>query len=112
MTSIDDLATALERGLHQKNVGALLRISMELAAHDANPVALYVVASVLGDLDAKWDSRPVKEAQTGAAEKDLQPLLRLLIADIRRNASDEVLAGSMNRLVARFIALQNEGALG
>ena len=109
--SFDQIRACIEKGLHQDSVRELRAIAMRLAAGSDRPVALYVLASVFGDIEQRWDSRPVPAAQTQAADDALiEPLTRVL-ASLELNRPSDV-TDALQDFVRRFIRLQDTGALG
>lgn len=112
MTSLDQLRSSLDDGLHQENLRGMLAICKELAASADRPLAFYVLASVFADLEAKWEGRPVQAAETEAAEGGLLASCRHLVFAIQRDAPEHELVDLMNRLVGSFVELQESGALG
>jgi hypothetical protein len=108
----DDLQSRLEQGLHQESLRDLRDLGMRLAEKHETPLGYYVLASVLGDLESRWESRPVPAKQVSAAEDKLIPVIRRVIFDLQRDAPEGELLASLNRLVMSFIDLQRSGAIG
>jgi hypothetical protein len=110
--SLDELESRLSRGLHVENLHVTLEISQGLAKASLNPLALYVVASVLGDLLLRWDGRVVQASEAQTAERELLPLLQAAARLARDDTAEQDVLETLNRLVTAFIDLQDRGELG
>lgn len=109
---LDELRTHLEEGLHIENLQAMLAIAKRLAQGASEPLPYYLLASVFGDLDSLWAGLAVPTHQHERADQELVPLIRRLVFDLQRQAPERELTGSMNRLILRFIELQQDGSIG
>jgi hypothetical protein len=107
---LSSIRQCLDKGLHQEGLRVLRERAMALAAQTERPVAAYVLASVFGDLETRWDGRAVPASQIDLAEKRLVPLLRDVIGAIERGDDRDAL-DMLQALVADFIRLQCEGTL-
>ncbi len=110
--SLDELRSRLEDGLHQENLRRLLLLINELTQATQEPLALYVLASVIGDLEAKRRDQPLDTSQAEAAEGELMPALRQVVFCLQRSAPLDDLHKSLNRLISRYVELDRAGALG
>jgi hypothetical protein len=90
----------------------LRKISMRQAKDRDTPLADYVLASIFGDLEARWESRPVLTDQADAAVEALRPLVEQVIHDAQPGMPEAELVASLNQLVRSFVKLQTSGDIG
>ena len=111
MTGWDELRERLDDGLHLENLRSLRAGAYDLALHAEAPLAAYLIAGVLWDLETRWNDVPVEVSEIEGAEATLIPLLARAIDAAQGSGDATALGPELDQLVLGLMDLLKAGLI-